>query len=372
MKKNNLGSLLFSLAIIVLFTLLITGCIPSDKRTDQTPIKIAINQWPGYASAFIAQEKGFFEKNGVKVNLIFDKEYRDSQEKYKNKEVDGVFEVLSDTIFHNAEGQSSKIVFVTDYSDSGDVIIGRKEFDSLTDLKDKKIGIDRINSFSHLFVLTALEKAGVKEDEFQTENVPAKDVLEKLERGEIDAGHTWEPIKTLALNKGYKQLAKAGDTPGVIIDVLTFNSKIVNEKPNDIRAIVKSLLEAQEFVENNYEESIKIMADKEEMSIEQMGSGIKGVHKLKLDEILNAMKKNGPLHTFGESNSEFFINRGQLSKKINLNEIMMPEFLEQINPTNQSQAYSQSLAGKYIADGNEISEKIGKTITSELKRLKPR
>ena len=51
------------------------------------PIKIAINEWPGYAHAFVAQEKGIFEKNGVAVELIFDIDYSTSQQRYIDGEI---------------------------------------------------------------------------------------------------------------------------------------------------------------------------------------------------------------------------------------------------------------------------------------------
>ena len=96
--------------LISLIILLVFGC--TKVVEEKKPIKIALNQWPGYAVAFIAKEKGFFEKNNVKVELVFDKEYSKSQERYKNSEVDGVFEVFTDTIFHNSEGIKTKVVYV--------------------------------------------------------------------------------------------------------------------------------------------------------------------------------------------------------------------------------------------------------------------
>jgi len=320
-----------SLLILLLFLLFLSvSCSNLQRADEQEPVKIAINQWPGYAYTFVAQEKGFFEKNGVKVELIFDKEYSLSQEKYKNGEVDGIFEVFSDTIFHNSEGIKTQAVYIFDYSDSGDVIIGKSSFNSLADLKGKKIGVDGINSFSHLFVLADLKKAGLKESEIQIENIPAQDVLTALEQGRIDAGHTWEPIKSEALARGYKQLGKAGDIPGIITDVLAFNADFIEKNPEKVQAIVKSLVEAKEFLDANQEESIKIMAEKEEMSEEDMASGLQGVHQPDLAENINAMTAMGYLYSSGELVSNFYMDRGQMSKKPVLSKIIEPRFLRGI------------------------------------------
>jgi len=326
------------IAIVLIGILIIAGGFyywdsQSKDSMNETPVKIAINQWSGYAYAFIAEEKGFFEKNNVKVELVFDKEYFPSQKKYKNGEVDGIFEVFSDTIFHNSEGIKTKIVYIIDYSNEGDVIVGKSSLNSLADLKGKKVGVDGINSFSHLFVLSDLEKAGVKEGEVQFENVPAQQVLDALEQGKIDAGHTWEPIKSAALAKGYKQLGKAGDILGILTDVLAFNDKIIEERPEDIQAIVKSMLEAKEFLDKNPEEAIKIMAEKEEMTEEEIKSGINGIHQLNLNENIEAMKKSEEitsLYVSGAIITDFYIKRGQLSSMPDFESIIEPRFVNNV------------------------------------------
>lgn len=59
--------------LITLFLpfLLICGC--QYPKPAKEPIKISINVWPGYAIAYLAQEKGFFKQNGVEVELILKK-----------------------------------------------------------------------------------------------------------------------------------------------------------------------------------------------------------------------------------------------------------------------------------------------------------
>lgn len=180
--KNTVALLLCAVIVIA------AGC--ANKPETNPPIKIAINTWAGYAHAYIAIEKGYFEKNGARVELVFDKDYTSSRKRYIDGAVDGIFEVYADAIMQNSEGIPSRVVYITDYSVSADVIIGRPELNGLSDLRGKKVGIDNINSFSHLFVLTAIEKSGVKEHEVRFEIVPALDIPAAIEKGIIDAGHT--------------------------------------------------------------------------------------------------------------------------------------------------------------------------------------
>ncbi|MHB0946358.1 MAG: ABC transporter substrate-binding protein [Sedimentisphaerales bacterium] len=308
----------------------IASCSKTKKKET---IKIGINVWAGGAHAFIAQEKGFFEKNGVKVELILKNDITESDELYRKGDIDGVFTVFSNAIMFNSDGIEAKIVYVSDYSDTSDVIIGRSQYKSLAEMRGKTVSFEGINTFSQMFVLRSLERVGIDESEIRFENVHAMDVLSALEQGKIEAGHTWDPVKSQALAKGYKLLAKAGDVPGVIMGVLVFNSKIIIEKPEDIQAIVKSLLQAHDFVYTNREEALEIMSKSEGMSKEEMGNGLNGVHQFDLKENIQAMKKSEDaesLYRIGDSIADFFLKRGQLSTMPDMDEIIESRFVNEL------------------------------------------
>ena len=81
-----------------------------------------------------------------------------------------------------------------DYSETGDVIIG--SINSIEELKGKTIGVEGINTFSHIFALRTIESYGMSEGDVFFEIVLAQDVVKKIEDGTIQAGHTWEPTKS--------------------------------------------------------------------------------------------------------------------------------------------------------------------------------
>ncbi len=61
--------------IIIVFIFIAVGIIwglflsvPSEDAALKEPIKIAMNVWPGYAHAFIAQEKGFLKRMALRWN----------------------------------------------------------------------------------------------------------------------------------------------------------------------------------------------------------------------------------------------------------------------------------------------------------------
>jgi len=301
-----------------------------DSNQTQEPIKIAINEWPGYAHAFLAYEKGFFEKNGVSVELIFDRDYSVSQQRYVDGEVDGVFEVLSDTMFRNTQGLQSKVVYLMDYSQTGDVIVG--SINSVEELKGKTIGVDGINTFSHIFALKTIESHGMTEGDVFFEIVVASDVVKKLDDGTIQAGHTWEPTKSTAIEKGYAVLSNAGNFPYLITDVLVFNQFTIDTRPDDISKIIQSIDEAQQFQKTNPDESIRIMAESENMYNDFMLSGLDAVFITGLDENIKVMDFTNDitLKNSIDDISQFYLERGQISYKPTFDEIIEPKFVLQL------------------------------------------
>jgi len=322
------------LVVFIIPLFLFSGC-GQKKIEDKKPIKIAINVWPGYATAFLAQEKGFFKQNGVEVELILKKSTPESLQLYIEGKVDGCFDVLPDVIMLSSQGIEAKVVSIIDYSETGDVIIASAGINSLSDLRGKIISYERTNSFSHFFVLSLLQKEGFSETDFKFADVNAHDVLSALKKGEIDAGHTWEPTTSESIKEGYKVLAKAGDIPGVIIDVLIFNPTIIQERPRQIRAIIKSLFEARDYLKGHPEESIKIMAEKEGMSVEEMGSGIKGIYipdlKAELYLLTTTTTTEPTIFTMIKEINDFYLQRGQMSRIVEAENIIDSRFIKELS-----------------------------------------
>lgn len=323
------------LLITLLVVSLIAGCA-QQKIAEKEPIKIGVDVFPGWGHIFIAQEKGFFKKNGVDVEIILSHDYLITQEQFINDELDGVFMVYADAIYSHSNGINLKVVYISDHSVTGDVIVAKPEFRSMKDLKGKIVGVEGINSFSHLFVLAVLEKNGLKETDIFIKNVNAQHVVDALEKGEIDAGHTYGAGIFEAEKKGYSHLAFAGDVHGIITDVLVFHKKILEERPKEIKAILRSLFEAKKFQETDREEALEIIAEAIKDTPESVARGIDAVDYLDLGKNIYAMieeeeEEEISLIELGKLIADFYLKRGQLASLMDLNEIIEPRFVNELS-----------------------------------------
>lgn len=325
MRKKLLLVAIVSILAVSTIILSIQGGIGVFEKKD--PIKIGITLWAGDAHAFLALNKGIFGKNNVQVELYFNEQYSEVERKYRSGELDGIFATLTDTINFNIDGIDSKAVYVTDYSSDADVIVGRGT--SLSDLKGKTISSEDADGYSRIFVLMALEKSGLSESDVKLTVTPAHQVLVALERGEIDAGHTWEPTKSDAIKDGYGVLFSGGQIPGSITSTLTFNSEIIQKRPDDIAAIVKSMVEAQEYRDSNWKKAIEEMADAEGLSVIGMESGFEGMNTLDLAENKYAFTKSlstESLYSSGEYVIDHYKKIGRTSTVI-IDDIIEPRFV---------------------------------------------
>ncbi len=312
---------------LILIVFLITSCV---QEPSEPPIKIGIDSWFGFVHAFIAQEQKLFAKYGVEVDLVLKPSLNEVDQIYRKRQLDGLFSVLPNILILNTEGLPTQIVYIADYSNTGDVIFGQPELTSLQDLKGKTIAFEGINTFSHLFVVKLLEHADIKEGEFKGVNLSIPEILTALESGEVDAGHIFGPTQIQATKKGYKILAKAGDMPGVITDVLAFKTTVIKKRPQDIQGVVNAMSEARDFLYNQPDKALAIMAQASNISKSEMEIGIKGIYHPDLSEQISALKFDGTLFDVGQQVTNFYFEKGQLPRLPNLKNIINGKFVQAV------------------------------------------
>jgi len=138
--------------IISISTNLVVCVTPGEANAAAgEPIRLGVKVWAPDFFSYVAQEKGFFEKNNVNVELILVQDYLEILSAYFDGEFDGMIPVYSDVIYQNSQGMNSRVVYAIDFSNTGDVIIGTGTNNSssnstLADIKGKKVSVEGINN----------------------------------------------------------------------------------------------------------------------------------------------------------------------------------------------------------------------------------
>ena len=335
--KNNVSLLLiFNILILLLFS---NSYTIVNAQSTKIPIKLGITLWVPNFLAYIAQEKGYFKKNNVEVNMTLLQNYGNVVNNYSNGEFDGIFTVYSDAIIQHSTGIDTKVVYNVDSSFKADAIVGKGN--NLSDVKGKKIGVDGINSFSHFFVLKSLENAGLEEGDVQFVNVPAQNITQALQKDQIFAGHTYAPFLSNALKKGYKILSTGATIPGIITNVMAFHSSIVEQRPQDIQNIIRSMDEAKADYDKNKAQDIAIMSLKSGLSKAAIIEGMENAKIFNLNyNHQTSMNKNSnqtsSLYVSGNYIAKFYAERGVISEYPNIDEIVDSKFVDALLKGNSS------------------------------------
>lgn len=224
-------------------------------------ITLGYSAWPGWFPLKVAEEKGFFEKAGVDVELRFFTDYIASIDAFTAGQIDGNTQTLNDTMAGVAAGQKAAIVVNTDFSAGNDAIIVDGSIDTIEDLKGKTIAAEA-GVVDHFLLLQGLESVGLGEDDIEFRGVLTDAAAAGFAGGEFDGVGVFAPFTTEALKRpGSKVLFSSADFPGSISDHIVLSSDLVAERPEDVQKIVDAWYETLAYIEANPEETTAIMAE---------------------------------------------------------------------------------------------------------------
>ena len=261
------------------------------------PLKVAYSDWPGFTVLELAKQKGWFKEAGVEVELLwFD--YLPSLDAFAAGKVDGVTAVAADMLVTGANGAKSKFIAMLDYSNGGDMIIGKPGITSLKDLKGGKVGLE-VTLVEHLLLVHALKSAGMKASDVTLVNTATNDTPQTLASGEVSAIGAWYPVSSQALKAvaNSKAIYTSADAPGLIYDVLAVNPTSLAKRKEDWAKFVGVYYKCVDYIldPKTQDEAVGILAAKVGAKVEDYKAAIPGTHFLTLKEAKEVLKKGETL-----------------------------------------------------------------------------
>jgi NitT/TauT family transport system substrate-binding protein len=318
------GSRSRNFILLVSIIILLIACqeIITPPKVTTPPLKIAYSPWPGYLPIIIAKEKGFFQKEGVNVELFFSEETRVQVADFSAGKYDGTLQDLGTMIIASGKNPDIRIVFVIDESAGADAIIVDPSLETIADLKGKSVATD-LSGFGELFVMKMLETANLTRDDINLINMAQEKVPESLKRGEIQAGHTWEPYLSQAVKEGAKIIFTSAETPGLIPDVMAFLGSVVRDRAGDVRAFIRAWFQAVDYWKTHPEEGNAIIA--KEINTHSSEISLKGIKLLTLNDNVKSLtpgKTTESLYHTAELYINFFTNAGSLTQPVDLQKLI--------------------------------------------------
>lgn len=341
MKHRQLLSLLVvSLASLVLSI----SCtqkspeIPADETHIKSPaedteaIIMGYSAWAGWWPWAIAEEEGLFEANNVNVKLQWFDSYLASMKSLAAGQLDANCQTLSDTISFAEDAVNGEVVvLVNDNSAGNDKIIVSKDINSFEDLKGKKIAIEE-GVIDDFLLSLALEENGISRNDIEVIDMDTGNAVADFVNGKVDAVGAFPPFWLIALEReGSKELISSKEFPGAIPDLLVVTQKLIDERPDDVQALVNTWFDILEFMKKNPDRADEIMAKRANVTVAELKQLKEGTRMFTIEDNLEAFSPGNSMKHMpyaAEKMSEFMISVGFIEEPLPLDRIFDDRFVK--------------------------------------------
>ena len=224
-------------------------------------LKLAHSTWVGYGPFYVARDKGFFQEEGVDIDLVIMEDTPAKMGALQAGQIDLVASTADEFPIYMPPGKILRYILAVDNSKGGDGIIALKDIKSVNDLKGRKVAFET-GSVSQFFFNAVLKEAGLSESDVEVVNMTATDSGVAFVAGQVDAAVTWEPALSQGANSanGHLLLSSA-EKPGLITDVVAVTPETAAAHADELKAFVRAWYRALDFIKSNPEEANKIMAE---------------------------------------------------------------------------------------------------------------
>jgi NitT/TauT family transport system substrate-binding protein len=347
MKRRQI----LSLFVVFLAGLILT--VSCNQTTPETPIEktstqsstdkteaivLGYSTWPGWWPWAIAEEEGLFAANNVNVKLQWFDSYLASMESLAAGKLDANCQTLNDTISFAADAVHGEVaVLVNDNSAGNDKIIVSEEINSLEDLKGKKVAVEE-GVVDDFLLSLALEEKGMSRDDVEIVGMDTGDAAAAFVNGNVDAVGAFPPFWLIALEReGSKELISSQEFPGAIPDLLVVTQKLIDERPDDVQALVNTWFDILEFMEKNPDRADEIMAKRANVSLEELQKLKEGTKMFTIEDNLEAFSPGEDMKHMpyaAEKMAEFMIGVGFIEEAPPLDTIFDDRFVKNYAENN--------------------------------------
>jgi len=298
-------------------------------------LTVGYSDWPGWVALDIAQQKGFFAKEGVNIQLKFFPVYTDSLNAYAAGQLDGNCQGLADTFPALLNGLKTKAVLMTDYSYGNDALLAQPGINSIRELKGKTVATET-GTLEHQLFIHMLDQNGMTEKDVKLVNIAIQDCPAAMLTKRVDAAMVWEPsISRIETElKGAKRLYDSRQAPGFMPALIMFKSDVVAARPKEIQGFVNAWYRAMDWWRQNPKDALKILAKRTDSPLPVYDKFVRGTRILSAPETEKAFSKSASpasLYNAGKTTGEILVRIKQIKSVPDFSTMLEPRFIQAAN-----------------------------------------
>ena len=221
-------------------------------RVERSPV----GQFQGL---FIAQEQGYFEKQGIKLDITIgaspDGALAQLMSGQRDVAMTGAVPLTA------AVANGMPVVAVLNAQDQnpiatfGLIVKADSSIKTIADLKGKKVGVPGIASPQGSALLKSLEQAGLTRDDVEFVNLPFPGVLQAIDAGSVDAGLPIGLFYDLAIQQGNRELKEVfnNSTLGFPAVLFAANKQWADDNAELLQKFNAAMTEAYAYANANHD-----------------------------------------------------------------------------------------------------------------------
>ncbi|HEV7719286.1 MAG TPA: ABC transporter substrate-binding protein [Arsenicitalea sp.] len=248
----------------VIFTLVSTvlALAAADARAAEQ-IRILTPTWLGFAPVLVAKDLGYFEKDGLDVDLKFEDDRSNVMAAMARGDIDMDMRTVGEHQGRPRDASTPGIIIGTiDKSVGGDGVIADGSINSVADLKGKTVAAEP-NIPARLLLQLALKEKGLTLKDLNIKDIATADTAAVFADNSIAAVATYEPAMSLAVKtdtqRNPKILVSSKDSD-IIIDIISVRQDELKAHPDKYAKFLKGVYAAVAYYKTNPADFIKLAA----------------------------------------------------------------------------------------------------------------
>ena len=227
----------------------------------------------------LAHEKGFFEDEGLAVELVTATSPAEQAPLLLNGDVPFSYSSVHDTLLAAGQGLPFKLVVPMAIAAPAEeakpgfgnlIVAADSGIQSPADLEGRTVSVTSIGGTSHMDYMTKLDQLGVDSDRVKWVETPVQRSIDSLRQGQVDAVTSSEPFGTMAVEAGEARFLFSADDviPSAAYLGLITSHNYAEQHPDVVRAMANAVLRANQYALDHPEMVQEIAAQTYELSPE--------------------------------------------------------------------------------------------------------
>jgi NitT/TauT family transport system substrate-binding protein len=246
------------------------GGTPATLRIAVLPILEALPM-------YVADQKGYFADNGVKVEFIPVQSAAERDQVMAAGQADGMINDLVSTLFYNKDDTQIQIVrfartATPEFPQYRILAAPNSGIKAPADLKGVPIGISEGSVIAYT-TDRLLQAEGLEPGDIQTVAVPKiADRMSLLASGELKAANMPDPFSLLAMQAGASVVLDDSKHPEYGNSVYSFRKSVIDEQPEAVRGFLAAVNQAIQDVNADKDQWSSLLSEKQLVPAPLVGS----------------------------------------------------------------------------------------------------